>query len=179
MSIEKIRELNKLAKQMEEMKAKAISEITDREELRVQALCKIQDYLREMSKATEGFGWIAETNITIYWLVKQAEINNGGYSGVYFSFHKNGTVDIVQSGGTSGLKIEDFTNKPRDKFYRISSDGRAYWNDGYIELIEKWSEIKPCIEACAERKLIERMNKTQKELADFKSSYEKVVDFKV
>ena len=179
MSMEKIRALNELAKQMEEMKKKAISEITDRKELRIQALCKIQDYLREMSEATKGFSWTAETNITIYWLVKQPDVNSGKYSGMYLMFNSKGIVDITQHGGASSLHIKDFTNMPKEKFYRVTSDGKIRWEDGMVELIEKWSEIKPYIETCAEKKLIERMNRTQKELADFKASYEKVVDFKV
>lgn len=180
MSIEKIRELNNLAKQMEEMKRKAMREvITDRKELRVQALCKIQDYLKEMSNATEGFYWTAETNVTIFWLVKQCDVDSKKYNGVEFTFVSNGTVNITQYSGASTLSIKDFTNMPKDKFYRITSDNKILWEDGMVELIERWSEIKPYIESCAEKKLIERMNKTQNELANFKASYEKVVDFKV
>ena len=180
MSIEKIRELNNLAKQMEEMKKKAISEVvTDRRELRIQALCKIQDYLKEISKATEGFYWTAETNVTIFWLVKQSEVDNGKYRGVEFTFISKGIVNIRQHSGASSLNIEDFTNMPKDKFYRITSDNKIRWEDGMVELIDKWHEIKPYIESCAEKKLLERMTKTQKELADFKASYEKIVDFKV
>ena len=84
MSLEKIKQLNKVATQMEEMKKHAIREVKDRDELRVQALKKIQEYFRELSKATEGCYWTAETPITIYWLIRQNEIGNGKHKGVSF-----------------------------------------------------------------------------------------------
>lgn len=176
MSIERIKELNKIATQMEEMKTKAIGEITDRKELRIQALKKIQDYLRELSKATEGCGWTAETPITIYWLVKQDEIGNRRSNGAYFNFCSNGKVNISQYASVSTLRIDDFTN--------LSEFGRTYGNkfqfeEGMIELINRWKEIKPYIEQAAEKAMIERMTKAQKELADFKASYEKVANFEV
>ncbi len=178
MSIERIRELNKIATQMEEMKKKAISEVTDRKELRIQALKKIQDYLKELSKATEGCYWRAETPITIYWLVKQAEVGSRGCpDGVCFYFKQNGNVEIRQyCSGASGIDIKDFVTL--DKFYRVSN-GQIYWEDGMVELIDRWKEIKPYIEQAAERAMLERMTKAQKELADFKASYEQVVDFEV
>ena len=73
----------------------------------------------------------------------------------------------------------DFLNKREEDFYYKYNDGRIKWNDGYLELINRWQEIKEQIESCAEKALLERMNKTQKELADFKASYEKVVNFEV
>jgi hypothetical protein len=48
-----------------------------------------------------------------------------------------------------------------------------------VELIDKWKEIKPYIEAAAEKAMIERMTKAQEELANFKASYEKVANFEV
>lgn len=178
MSIEKIRALNQVAKEMEEMKKKAIGEIKDRMELRLQALEKIQNYLRELSNATSGFSWSAETPISIYWLVKQNEMLSKNYSGVRFWFNENGTVDIYQSAAASSLDIPNFTNLKRTDFYRICGN-TMHWNDGMVELIERWKEIKPYLEQGAESALIKRMNKTQKELAEFKASYEKVVDFEV
>lgn len=177
MSIERIRELNKIATQMEEMKAKAISEVTDRKELRIQALKKIQEYFRELSKATEGCRWSAETPITIYWLVKQYEIGTKHYStGACFCFRQDGTVDIYQPAAGSHLKINNFTN--------LTEFGRVYgdtfrWEDGMVELIDRWKEIKPYIEKAAEKAMIDRMTKTQEELADFKAGYEKIVNFEV
>lgn len=176
MSIEKIKQLNKIATQMEEMKSKAIGEITDRDALRIQALKKIQEYFRELSKATEGCYWIAETPITIYWLVKQEEIRNGKHSGVSFVFTKDGKVKISQHASASSLSIVDFTNLV--EFSKPNGDKR-YWIDGMIELINRWEEIKPYIEKAAENAMIERMTKAQKELADFNTSYEKVVNFKI
>jgi hypothetical protein len=178
MSLEKIAQLNALATQMEEMKKKAIGEITDRKQLRVEAIYKIQDYLRQVCEATKGFGWHADTSVTIYWLVKQNEIGNK-YSGVCFSFDGQGGVTISQHASASGIRITDFLNKKEEDFYYKCSDGATRWHDGYLELIDRWAEIKPYIEASAEKSLIERMNKTQKELADFKASYEKVVKFEV
>ena len=178
MSIEKIAELNKLAKQMEEMKAKAISEITDRKELRVQAICKIQEYLKQLSAATDGFSWTAEAPVSIYWLVKQNEIKNNGHRGVRFYFKADGTMEIYQNACASALKIENFTSLKEEDLLYVSG-GQYNWREGFIPLIEKWSEIKPYIESCAEKALLERMNKTQQELADFKASYEKVVNFEV
>lgn len=178
MSIEKIRELNKIATQMEEMKKKAISEVTDRKELRIQALKKIQEYLKELSNATEGCYWSVETPITIYWLVKQDEVHTKrGGVGVCFYFRQNGEVDIRQSGFASSINIQDFTNLT--EFGRVYQDNTFHWEDGMVELIDKWKEIKPYIEPAAEKAMIERMTKAQKELADFKASYEQVVDFKV
>lgn len=176
MSLEKIAQLNALAAQMEEMKKKAIGEIKDRTALRVQALKKIQEYLKELSEATKDCDWRAETNITIYWLVKQNEVGSRGCpEGVCFYFSKNGNVKICQyCSGASGINIDDFTTF--DKFYRVSN-GKIYWEDGMVELIDRWKEIKPYLEQSAEKAMIERMNKTQKELADFKASYEKVVNF--
>lgn len=177
MSIEKIRELNKIAKQMEEMKAKAISGVTDRKELRIQALKKIQDYLKELSQATEGCYWLAETPITIYWLVKQDEIGTKYHrTGACFQFHSNGTVNISQQSAASSLSITNFTNLT--EFGRIYND-TFRWDDGMIELIDKWKEIKPYIEQAAEKAMIERMTKAQNELANFKASYEKVANFEV
>ncbi len=177
MSIEKIMELNKIAKQMEEMKAKAISEVTDRKELRIQALKKIQDYLKDLSKATEGCYWMAETPITIYWLVKQDEIGTEYHrTGVCFRFHSNGTVNIEQSAAASHLDIKNFTNLT--EFGRTYND-TFHWDDGMIELIDNWKEIKPYIEQAAEEAMIERMTKAQNELANFKASYEKVANFEV
>ena len=145
MSIERIKELNKIATQMEEMKKKAISEVTDRKELRIQALKKIQEYLKELSKATEGCNWKAETPITIYWLVKQDEVGSRGCTnGVCFYFSKNGNVEIRQyCSGASGIKIKDFTNL--SEFGRVNSNGYR-WEDGMVELIDRWKEIKPYIE---------------------------------
>lgn len=177
MSLEKIAQLNDLAKQMEEMKQKAIGEIKDRTQLRVEAIYKIQDYLREVCKATNGFKWYTETPITIYWLVKQNEIGDR-YKGVCFSFDGNGCVDVRQRAfGGSGIEIKDFTNKKEVDFYRTYQDSSLHWEDGYLELIDRWAELKCYIENCAEKALLERMNQTQKELADFKASYEKVVNF--
>jgi hypothetical protein len=176
MSIERIKELNKIATQMEAMKAKAIGEITDRKELRIQALKKIQEYLKELSKATEGCYWTAETPITIYWLVKQDEIGTKRSNGVGFTFSSSGEVNIYQYASASSLRINDFTN--------LSEFGHTYtsgyrWDDGMVELINRWKEIKPYIEAAAEKAMIERMTKAQKELADFKASYEKIANFEV
>lgn len=177
MSLEKIAQLNALAKQMEEMKRKAIGEIKDRKQLRVEAIYKIQDYLREVCEATKGFGWRADTSVTIYWLVKQSEIGNK-YSGVCFSFDGKGGVTVSQhASGASGIRITDFLNKKESDFYYKCSNDTTKWHDGYLELIDRWAEIKQAIESCAEKALLERMNKTQKELADFKASYEKVVNF--
>ena len=176
MSLEKIAQLNALAAQMEEMKKKAIGEIKDRKQLRVEAIYKIQDYLREVCEATKGFGWHADTSVTIYWLVKQSEIGNK-YSGVCFSFDGKGGVTVSQHASASGLRITDFLNKKEEDFYYTYDNGQIKWNDGFLELIDRWAEIKQAIENCAEKALIERMNKTQKELADFKASYEKVVNF--
>ena len=177
MSLEKIAQLNALAKQMEEMKQKAIGEITDGTQLRVEAIRKIQDYLRDVCVATSGFRWCAETPVTIYWLVKQNEIG-ARYEGVYFSFDGKGCVNIRQScAGTSGVDIKDFLNKKEEDFYYTYQDGTIKWNDGYLELIDRWTELKCHIESCAEKALLERMNQTQKELADFKSRYEQVVNF--
>lgn len=176
MSIERIKELNKIATQMEEMKTKAISEVTDRKMLRIQALQKIQEYLRELSDATEGCYWRAETPISIYWLVKQEEIGTRGKNGAEFIFRKDGTVDIIQHGYASSLHTEDFTNLT--EFGSVYND-KFNWNEGMIELINKWKEIKPYIEQAAEKAMIERMTKAQKELADFKASYEKVANFEV
>lgn len=178
MSLEKIAQLNTLAAQMEEMKKKAIGEIKDRKQLRVEAIYKIQDYLREVCEATKGFGWHADTSVTIYWLVKQSEIGNK-YSGVCFSFDGKGGVTVSQHASASRLRITDFLNKKEEDFYYTYDNGQIKWNDGYLELIDRWAEIKQAIENCAEKALIERMNKTQKELADFKASYEKVVNFEV
>lgn len=178
MSIERIKELNKIATQMEEMKAKAISEVTDRRELRIQALKKIQDYLKELSEATEGCHWTAETPITIYWLVKQDEIGTRYHrTGACFRFCSNGTVNISQSAAASSLSIENFTNLT--EFGRIYRDNSFHWEDGMVELIDKWKEIKPYIEQAAEKAMIERMTKAQTELANFKASYEKVANFEV
>jgi hypothetical protein len=178
MSIERIKELNKIATQMEEMKAKAIGEITDRKELRIQALKKIQSYLKELSKATEGCYWTAETPLTIYWLVKQYEIGTKHYkTGVCFSFLSNGTVNIKQSAAASHLSIENCTNLT--EFGRVYQDDTFHWEEGMVELIDKWKEIKPYIEQAAEKAMIARMTKAQKELADFKASYEKLADFEV
>ena len=177
MSIEKIRELNNLAKQMEEMKTKAISAITDRNELRIQALKKIQEYLKELSAATEGYSWSAETPITIYWLVKQADINSGRKKGVEFYFDKSGNVSIYQHASASSIHIKNFLSyNEQDFFY---ANGRNEFKEGLIPLVEKWREIKPYIEQAAEKAMLDRMTKIQKELADFKASYEKVVDFEV
>lgn len=177
MSIERIMELNKIAKQMEEMKAKAISEVTDRKELRIQALKKIQDYLKELSEATKGYHWSAETPITIYWLVKQDEIGTRYHrNGVSFYFKADGSVNIYQSAAASSIDIKDFTKLT--EFGRTYS-GTFHWEDGMVELIDKWKEIKPYIEQAAEKAMIERMTKAQKELADFKASYEKVANFEV
>lgn len=176
MSLEKIAQLNALAKQMEEMKQKAIGEIKDRKQLRVEAIYKIQDYLKEVCEATKGFSWYAETPITIYWLIKQNEIGDR-YRGVSFRFDGNGCVNIHQVGAASSLKINDFLNKNEEDFYHTYQDGTIHWNDGYLELIDRWAELKCHIENCAEKAMLERMNKTQKELADFKASYEKVVNF--
>lgn len=178
MSIEKIAELNKLAQQMEEMKIKAMSEITDRRDLRVQALYKIQDYLRQISKATEGFSWSAETPISIYWLVKQNDVGKNYNRGVTFYFKPSGIVEIYQNASASALKIYNFTNLTEEDFY-YTSGNQLRWNEGFVPLVENWKEIKPYIESSAEKALLERMNKTQKELADFKASYEKVVNFEV
>lgn len=178
MSIERIKELNKIATQMEEMKVKAIAEVTDRKELRIQALKKIQEYLRELSKATEGCYWSAETPITIYWLVKQHEIGTRYHStGACFRFGSNGTVNIYQPAAGSHLDITDFTNLT--EFGRIYQDNSFHWKDGMVELIDKWKEIKPYIEEAAEKAMIERMTKAQTELANFKASYEKVANFEV
>ena len=176
MSIEKIKQLNEIATQIEAMKAKAIGEIKDREELRVQALKKIQEYLRDLSKATEGCYWRAETPITIYWLVKEEEIKSGKKNGVSFTFTKDGKVDIVQYASASTLRIVDFTN--------LTEFGRQYshgfrWEEGMVALINKWKELKPYIEKEAEKAMFDRMTKAQNELADFKTSYEVVADFKV
>ena len=177
MSLEKIAQLNALAKQMEEMKQKAIGEIKDRTQLRVDAIYKIQNYLREVCEATKGFRWYAETPITIYWLVKQNEIGDR-YKGVCFSFDGNGCVDVRQrAAGGSGIEIKDFLNKKEAEFYHTYQDGTIKWDDGYLEMIDRWAELKHHIENCAEKKLLERMNNTQKELADFKASYEQVVNF--
>ena len=178
MSLEKIAQLNALAKQMEEMKKQAIGEIKDRKQLRVEAIYKIQDYLKRVCEATKGFSWYAETQITIYWLVKQNEIC-GNRKGVYFYFDKDGHVDISQHASASSLKIKDFLSKKEEDFYYKRSDGTITWNEGYLELIERWAELKQQIESCAEKAMLERMNRTQKELADFKASYEQVVNFEV
>ena len=178
MSLEKIAQLNAIAKQMEEMKQKAIGEIKDGTRLRVEAIYKIQDYLRSVCEATKGFRWCAETPVTIYWLVKQNDIGDR-YKGVYFNFDGNGCVNVRQCcSGTSGVDIKDFLNKKEEDFYR-TYNGKIDWNDGYLELIDRWAELKCHIENCAEKKLLERMNNTQKELADFKASYEQVVNFKI
>lgn len=179
MSLEKIAQLNALAAQMEEMKKKAIGEIKDRTQLRVEAIYKIQDYLRKVCEATKGFSWYAETSVTIYWIVKQNEIGDRGRCGVSFYFKGDGYVRIYQGGFASSLEIKDFLNKKEEDFYYKYDNGSIKWNDGYLELIDRWSEIRQQIESCAEKALIERMNKTQKELADFKASYEKVVNFEV
>jgi hypothetical protein len=177
MSIERIKELNKIATQMEEMKAKAIAEVTDRKELRIQALKKIQEYMKELSKATEGCCWTAETPITIYWLVKQDEIGTGYHrTGACFRFGSNGTVNIYQSAAASRLEINNFTNLT--EFGRVYNNS-FHWDDGMVELINKWKEIKPYIEKAAEKAMIERMTKAQTELADFKASYEKIANFEV
>ena len=176
MSIEKIKELNKIAKEMEEMKAKAIRSVTDRFALRVQALNKIQAYLEELSKATDGCYWRAETPISIYWLVSQDEIGVKGRKGVEFIFRENGSVDIYQGGFASSLSTNDFTNLT--EFGRVYND-KFNWNDGMLELIDKWKEIKPYIEAAAEKAMVDRMVKAQKELAEFNASYEKVANFEV
>jgi hypothetical protein len=178
MSLEKIAQLNALAKQMEEMKKQAIGEIKNRKQLRVEAIYKIQDYLRKVCEATKGFSWYAETSITIYWLVKQNDIC-GNRGGACFSFNKDGSVDISQHASASGLRIKDFLSKKEADFYYTRSDGTITWNEGYLELIDRWAELKQQIESCAEKALLERMNKTQKELADFKASYEQVVNFEV
>ena len=179
MSLEKIAQLNALAAQMEEMKKKAIGEIKDRKQLRVEAIYKIQNYLRQVCEATKGFSWHAETSITIYWLVKQNEIGDRGRCGVSFYFDGDGSVSISQHASASSLKIKDFLNKKEADFYYTYDSGNIKWNDGYLELIDRWAELKQQIESCAEKALIERMNKTQKELADFKASYEQVVNFEV
>ena len=178
MSLEKIAQLNTIAKQMEEMKKQAIGGVTDRKELRIQALKKIQEYLKELSKATEGYYWSAETPITIYWLVTQDEVHtkHGGV-GVCFYFKQNGEVSIRQGGFASSINIQDFTNLT--EFGRVYQDNTFHWEDGMVELINRWKEIKPYLEPAAEKALLERMNKTQKELADFKASYEQVVNFEV
>jgi len=178
MSIEKIRELNKIATQMEEMKSKAIREVTDGKELRIQALKKIQAYLKELSKATEGCCWTAETPITIYWLVKQYEIGTRYHkTGVCFRFRSDGTVNIEQPAAASSLRITNFTNLT--EFGRVYQDSTFRWEDGMVELIDKWKEIKPYIEEAAEKAMLERMTKAQEELANFKASYENIANFEV
>ena len=156
---------------------KAIGEIKDRTQLRVEAIYKIQDYLRKVCEATKGFSWYAETSITIYWLVKQHEIGDRGRNGVSFRFDGNGYVRIYQGGFASSLEIKDFLNKKESDFYYTYDNGQIKWNEGYLELIDRWAEIKQQIESCAEKAMLERMNKTQQELADFKASYEKVANF--
>lgn len=176
MSIEKIAELNKLAAKIEKMKAEAVSVITDQDELRIQALEKIQEYLRGMSDATNGFAWNAYTNTTIFWLVKQREVTNN--SGVSFSFGKDNKVDIVQHSYASVLELKDFTNMSRDAFLEQVGDKKRF-KEGLVELVERWRDIKPQIEKCAEEALLERMNRAQKSLASFKASYEAVANFEV
>ena len=176
MSIEKVKQLNLIASQIEKMKREAISEIKDREELRIQALKKIQEYFRDLCKATEGCSWRAETPITIYWLVRDDEIRSGKKSGVSFYFSKDGKVNITQYASASTLRIDDFTNLT--EFGRQYSQGFR-WEDGMIELISKWKEIKPYIEKEAEKAMLARMTKAQEELANFKTSYETVANFEI
>ena len=86
-------------------------------------------------------------------------------------------VTIWEYATSDYITIKDFTNQTETDFYRKSGEN-VYWNNGYIQLIEKWTEIKPLLESAIEKALISKMNQSQNELANFKASYEKVSDFK-
>lgn len=172
MSLERIKSLVDTANQMEKMKNEAIKDsVKDRRELRFQALKQIQNYFKDVA-AIGDMPWVY-VPCNIYWLNK----NDSLYQ-LSIRVH-NGTVDFDESSGASRLKIEDFCNKSEEDFIYCYSDGKIKWNEGYVELVEKWSTIKKSFEEELEKVLIEKMNKTQQELVDFKASYETVANFKI
>ena len=172
MSIERIKALADVAKQMEEMKKSAIKESSaSRKELRFQALKQIQDYFKDVA-AIGNLPYI-EIPCSIYWL-------NRSDTDAKLSIHiYDGKVDISEWASASKLEIEDFCAKEEKDFIYSYQDGTGRWNDGYIELIEKWPDIKRLFEDKLESALIEKMNASQKALADFKASYEVAANFKV
>lgn len=172
MSLEKIKSLVYTANQMEEMKNAAIKDsVKDRRELRFKALNQIQEYFKDVA-AIGNFPWI-EVPCHIYWLNKDRDNYN---LSIYVH---DGTVDFHESAAASSLKINDFCHKNNDDFIYKCSDGTIRWNDGYVELIEKWDTIKKYFEEELEKSLIKKMGETQQSLVNFKTSYEIVANFKV
>lgn len=172
MSLERIKSLVDTAKQMEEMKNKAIKgSAKDRRELRFKALREIQNYFRDV--ATLGdFPWI-DVPYHIYWLNKSDSRYN-----LSIRVH-DGTVDLWEQSSASSLKIEDFCSKTEAHFIYTYSDGQIKWEDGYVQLVEQWPNIKASFEEGLEKALIKKMGEAQQELANFKASYEVVANFKV
>lgn len=173
MSLEKIKAMVDVANQMEEMKKAVIKEnVADRKQLRFQALEKIQEYFRDVAKIGD-FGWV-EIPVHIYWL------NKGKYGDDYKLQIRvsNGDVEFWEQSSASSLNIENFCSKTKDDFLRDYGSTKK-WCDGCLEIIENWQEIKKHFEIGLEKQLEERMNTTQKELANFKTSYEIVDKFTV
>ena len=172
MSLERIKSLVDTVNQMEKMKNEAIKDSAkDRRELRFQALKQIQNYFRDIA-AMGDMPWV-NVPCNIYWLNRNKDQHE-----LSIRVH-NGTVDFDESSSASRLEINDFCNKSEEDFIYRCTDGTIKWNDGYVELVEKWSTIKRCFEEELEKVLVEKMNRTQQELVNFKASYEIVANFKI
>ena len=174
MSLEKIKAMLEVANQMEEMKKAVVKEHqAERKQLRLDALKQIQDYFRDVAKIG-NFGWI-EIPVSIFWLNKGKSDDDRYKLNIRVS---NGDVEFWEQSSASSLKIENFCSKTEDDFLYDCGNSKK-WNDGYLEIIENWQEIRKHFEIGLEKELEQRMTKTQKELASFKASYEIVDKFTV
>lgn len=177
MSLEKIRAMADIAKQMESMKSSVIQEnVKDRRQLRVEALYKIQNYFKDVVESLNGTCVSVNLPVHINTFNMDKDFSKNTYN-LDILINRDGKVRFWEYASGASVTIDDFINKTETDFYRQYA-GSIHWNDGYIQLIEQWTEIKPLLENAIEKALIDQMNKTQKELTDFKVSYEIVSDFK-
>ena len=186
MSISKIKAMTETLREMEKMQESVVNDINkDINKKRKAALKEIRTYLDELTDSLDGQQITIDLGKLVF-----GQFQNG--QSIFFNqkyLIKRDGLDCHYNEYSKPVKwyIGTYRSTKKDDnhyYYHIDStnsisiEGKTIWSEGFINLIEKWPEIKTTIEAGLEKKLTERMEEIRKSTADRVESYEKVNDFK-
>ena len=185
MAIDKIKAMTEVLAKMEEMQKSTYDDINkDINKKRKAALEKIREYLNELADSLGG----REIRIflgrnVIFW------------DETYIEFNKKYITKRSSCSLTSDVLSEEKLNWQINTYYSTKQDDNDYWQfidatnnietsgnpkkwaDGFLPLIENWTDIKAKIESGVEKDLTDRMQKIRENTTARVESYEKVTNF--
>lgn len=162
-----------VSKELDKETKKVKEDVKEMTQLRVDSLKKIQEYFRQYQEL--GNLPRVELPVHIYWLNKGEDTNIRKLS---ISIC-DGKVKFYESSAASSLEIKDFCSKTKDDFFYTYKDGTIKWNDGYLNLLHQWENIRVLFEKEMSFALDKQISEKNKTISDLKTNFEYAKNFRL